>query len=170
MTHHQQHDCNFWFSLISCRVLSYLLVLYICADLENRYTLKLYSFLEQARTSCNQSRTLVGGKARTSQLLCCHHQQLSEVFCQDSKLVSPRNDEHVQVLKSLAATDNKQTGIHLREEALAGTAICIKLTSYIKVSKSGRIFVTSRRTLQFLDETRAMKNQSDDQRWHQVKN
>lgn len=64
-------------------------------------------------------------------------------------------------MKSLAATENKQTGIHLREEALAGTAICIKLTSYIKVRKSGRIFVTSRHILEFLDETRAVKMQSD---------
>lgn len=65
--------------------------------------------------------------------------QLSDVSCQDTKLVSPSDDKYVQVLKSLAATENKQMEIILRVEALAGTAICIKLASYIKVNKSGRI-------------------------------
>lgn len=52
----------------------------------------------------------------------------------------PSYDEYVQVLTSLAATE-KQTGINFREEALAVKAICIKLTSYIEVNKSGKIFV-----------------------------
>lgn len=85
----------------------------------------------------------------------------SSQYLSGYKISLARNDEQVQELKSLAATENKQTGIHLREEAIAGSAICIKLTSYIKVSKSGKIFVTSRHTLEFLDETRAMKKQSD---------
>lgn len=60
------------------------------------------------------------------------------MLCQNTKLVLPGN-EKLQVLNSLAETENKQTEINLREEALAVTAICIKLTSYIKVNKSGKI-------------------------------
>lgn len=61
------------------------------------------------------------------------------MLCQNTKLVLPGKEKHLQVLNSLAETKNKQTEINLREEALAVTAICIKLTSYIKVNKSGKI-------------------------------